>query len=333
MPLLHVGSLSYFRNSAIDDCKEDIKLEKLKRIKKNFRKTWFFYLLPIPGIVFLVMFCYMPMAGLYLVFEKYTYKGGLFGSEFVGFDNFIFFFKNMDLALRATRNTIVLNILSIILGLCGDVAFAIIMAEIMNKGFKKVVQTVSMFPNFVSWIVVGTLSISLFHEQTGLLNRVLTAFGAEPAAWYSNPWYWWPIMLLTYLWKGVGYGSLVYYAALMGFDQGLYEAAAIDGATRLKRIWHITLPLLKPTIVIMFLLSLGGILGGSVDSMMGMTRLNPMLFETTDTLATYIYRTAIQGGQFESASAITLFQSIFGLITVVTANAIVKKIEPDYSLF
>ncbi len=305
----------------------------LKRLKKNFRKNIFFYFLPLPGLICLIMFSYLPMAGLYLVFERYTYEGGLFGSEFVGLDNFRFFFMNMSTALRATRNTLVINVLGIFASIIADVAFAIAMSEVSSKWFKRITQTVSMFPNFISWIVVGTLSIGLFNEEVGLFNKILVAFGAEPAAWYTNPWYWWPILVIAGIWKGVGYGSLVYYAALMGFDTSLYEAAAIDGASRFQRITRITLPLLKPTVVIMFLLSIGGVLGGGVDSIMGMTRLNPLLFETTDTIATFVYRSAIQNGQFEAASAITLYQSIFGFLLVMFSNALVKKVEPDYALF
>ena len=140
-------------------------------------------------------------------------------------------------------------------------------------------------------------------------------------------------MIITMVWKGAGYGSIIYFCALTGIDQSLYEAAEIDGAGRWKRITKITLPLLKPNIIIMFLLSIGGILSGSVDQIMGMTSLNPFLLETTDTIATFVYRSAIANGQFESASAITLYQSVFGFILVLSANLIVKKIQPDYTLF
>ena len=308
-------------------------MEKLKRIKKNFKKNWFFYLLPLPGLIYMILFNYAPLAGLYMVFERYTYAGGLFGSEFVGLENFRAFFQNSQLVLRALRNTVVLNVLNLVVGTIADVAFAIVMAEILNKGYKKIVQSVTMFPNFISWIVVGALSISLFHEQNGLFNRMLTSLGADPVAWYSNPWYWWPILIITTLWKGVGYGSLVHYSALMGVDRGLYEAAAIDGASRIKRIWYISLPQLTPSIIIMFLMGLGNVLRGSMEPIMGMTSLNPTLFETTDTMAVFIYRMAITGGRFETASAMGLLQSIFGMLLVIIANTTVRKIEPDYSLF
>lgn len=273
------------------------------------------------------------MAGLYVVFERYTYQGGLFGSEFVGLKNFEFFFRNIDNALRATRNTLVINSFNIVLGTIVNVGLAIAINEIGSKAYRKLTQSLMLFPHFISWIVVGMISITLFDADKGILNHFIRSLGGEPVSWYTRPALWWPILILTSVWKGAGYGSIVYYCALTGFDPSLYEAAEIDGASRMQKITRITLPLLKPTIIIMFLLSVGGILFGSVDQIMGMTNLNPLLLETTDTIATFVYRSAILNGQFESASAITLYQSIFGFLLVIGANALVKKFDPEYSLF
>lgn len=318
------------------------QMSEAKKRKKSNKKalSWqevkrnkFFYLLPIPGIVCLILFSYLPMAGLYIVFERYTYQGGIFGSEFVGLDNFKFFFRSLDSALRATRNTLVINGFSIVLGIVVNVGLAIAVNEITSGGFKKVTQSVMLFPHFMSWIVLGMISLTLFDEEKGLMNQLLPLLGMEPAGWYSESSYWWPILILTNVWKGAGYGSIIYYCALTGFDPSLYEAAEIDGAGRWQKITRITLPLLKPTIIIMFLLSIGGILAGSVDQIMGMTQLNALLLETTDTIATFVYRSAILNGQFEASSAITLYQSIFGFLLVMAANGLVKKFEPDYALF
>ena len=305
----------------------------VKSIRQEIKNNLFFYLLPLPGIIFLILFNYVPMAGLYIVFEKYTYQGGLFGSEFVGLKNFEFFFKSIDNALRATRNTLIINGFSIVLGTVANVGIAIAINEIRNKWFRKVTQSVMLFPHFISWIVVGMISLTLFDENKGLLNQFIQMLGGDAVSWYSNASLWWPILILTSVWKGAGYGSLIYFGALTGFDQSLYEAAEIDGANRWQRIMRITIPWLKPTIILMFLLNIGGILFGSVDQIMGMTNLNPLLFETTDTIATFVYRSAILNGQFESASAITLYQSIFGFILVMAANKLVKKFDPDYALF
>lgn len=310
-----------------------LKEQKPAISHKELRKNLFFYLLPIPGIICLILFSYLPMAGLYVVFERYTYQGGLFGSEFVGLQNFKFFFRSIDDALRATRNTLIINGFNIIFGTVVNVSLAIAINEIGNKWFRKITQSVMLFPHFISWIVVGMISITLFDESKGLFNHFIQSFGGEAVSWYSNAALWWPILILTSVWKGAGYGSIVYFCALTGFDQSLYEAAEIDGANRWQRITRITLPLLKSTVIIMFLLNIGGILFGSVDQIMGMTNLNPLLLETTDTIATFVYRSAILNGQFESASAITLYQSIFGFLLVMGANGLVKKFDPDYALF
>ena len=302
-------------------------LERMKRV------NWLYYILAIPGVVFLIMFRYIPMAGLYIVFERYSYQGGLFGSEFVGLKNFEFFFRNMNNALRATRNTLVLNIGAIVLGMVANVGLAIAVNEIRSGRFRKVTQSVMLFPHFISWVVVGVIFNVLLSESSGLVNGALAKMGLDTVKWYSNAWYWWPILIFANVWKGAGYGSLVYFSALTGFDQNLYDAAAIDGAGRWQKITRITIPLLKPTIVIMFLLSIGGILGGGVDMIIGMTNLNPSLLKTTDTISTFIYRSALANGNFESGSAITLFESLFGFGLVMLSNWIVKKIEPDYVLF
>lgn len=307
--------------------------KKKQSLVQEIRKSWFFYAISVPGIICLILFSYLPMAGLYVVFERYTFTGGLFGSEFVGLQNFKFFFMNWKNAMRATTNTLVINGFSIVLGLVVNVGLAIMLNEINSSKYRKVSQTVMLFPYFISWIIVGMVALALFDEDTGIVNAAICALGGEAVDWYSNASYWWPIMIITTIWKGAGYGSIIYFCALTGIDQSLYEAAEIDGANRLQRIFRITIPLLKPTIIIMFLLNIGGILQGGVDQIMGMTNLNPFLLEKTDTIATFVYRSAVVNGQFESASAITLYQSIFGFVLVLGANLLVKKVDPDYALF
>ena len=305
----------------------------VQTLARKRRTPILFFILPLPGLIALLMFSYLPMVGLYIVFERYTYQGGLFGSEFVGLKNFEFFFRNMSNALRATRNTLVINCFSILFGIAVNVALAIAVNEIRSVRFRKVTQSIMLFPHFISWVVVGMVFNVLLSEGSGVVNRLLVQLGMDPVKWYTNPWYWWPILVFANVWKSMGYGSLVYFAALTGFDQNLYEAAEIDGASRWQKIAKITLPLLKPTIIIMFLLQVGGILGGAVDPIMGMTQLNPSLLETTDTIATFVYRSAMVNGNFASGSAITLYQSIFGFLFVTFCNWIVKKVDPEYVLF
>ena len=306
---------------------------KKQTLLQEIRKRYFFYLLPIPGILSLILFSYIPMAGIYVAFENYTFQGGLFGSEFVGLKNFRFFFANMSNALRATRNTLVINIGSIVLGTILNVTVAIIMGEINRERYRKAVQTVILFPHFLSWIVVGALSEVLLDTKNGLLNQLIVSLGGEAIEWSYAPHYWWVILIITSLWKGFGYGSVVYYATLTGFDPTLYEAAEVDGASRWKKIRSITLPLLKPTIITLFLLNIGGILGGSLEQIMGMTKMAPALFETTDTITTFVYRSTISSTNFSMSSAIGLYQSVFGFLLVLSSNLLAKKIDPDYGLF
>ena len=306
---------------------------KKQTLLQEIRKRYFFYLLPIPGILSLILFSYIPMAGIYVAFENYTFQGGLFGSEFVGLKNFRFFFANMSNALRATRNTLVINIGSIVLGTILNVTVAIIMGEINRERYRKAVQTVILFPHFLSWIVVGALSEVLLDTKNGLLNQLIVSLGGEAIEWSYAPQYWWVILIITSLWKGFGYGSVVYYATLTGFDPTLYEAAEVDGASRWKKIRSITLPLLKPTIITLFLLNIGGILGGSLEQIMGMTKMAPALFETTDTITTFVYRSTISSTNFSMSSAIGLYQSVFGFLLVLSSNLLAKKIAPDYGLF
>ncbi|MDF2926524.1 MAG: hypothetical protein K0R57_5438 [Paenibacillaceae bacterium] len=305
----------------------------LARVKREGRDNLAFYLLALPGVAALVLFAYMPMAGLYIVFERYTYQGGLFGSEFVGLDNFNFFFANMSNALRASRNTIVVNAFNIVLGTATAVAMAVMINEFSSKWFKKITQSMMIFPYFISWIVIGMISFSFFDEKDGLMNSLLHFFGGNPVSWYSNAGVWWPILIILMIWKSAGFSSIVYFASLTGFDPTFYEAAEIDGATRLQKILKITIPLLKPTIIIMFLLSIGGILHGDLGQILGLTNLNPLLLETTDNINTFVYRSAVQNGQFEAASAVQLYQSVFGFLLVVCSNWLVKKYDPEYSLF
>lgn len=307
-------------------------MTKKKSLLQEIKRNWFFYLLPIPALIYLIIFNYIPMAGIYVAFCDYSFEGGLFGSEFVGWENFKFFFANAAFALRSARNTIVINIGSIVIGTVVNIAAAITLNEIRNERYRKLTQTMILFPYFLSWIVVGMIAQGIL-DTNGVFNDIIRLFGGEGVDWYATPWAWWPLIILFNIWKGFGYNSIVYYSTLMSFDPGMYEAAEVDGASRWQKIWHITLPLLKPTVLIMTLLAVGGILQGSLDQIIGLTNLSPLLMETTDTIPTFIYRTAMAEGKFEMASAVGLFQSLIGFILVLGANLMAKKVDPDYALF
>lgn len=305
----------------------------MRNMVKHLKRNYFFYLLALPGTIVLFLFSYMPMSGIYLAFENYNYKGGLFGSEFVGWDNFKYLFGNADLLLRAIRNTLVINIGNLIFGTIVNVATAIMLNEIGRERFRKTIQTLILFPYFLSWIIVGTLSSALLDTRGGVLNQIITFFGGEKIRWSMEPQYWWAIIIIASVWKCFGYSSIVYYSTISGFNPSIYEAARVDGAGRWKQVWHITLPMLKSTIALMTLLSLGSILGGSLEQIMGMTKLGPYLLSTTDTITTFVYRATMEDINYGASAAASIFQSVVGCVLVLTANLVAKKLDPDYALF
>ncbi|MEV5027071.1 ABC transporter permease [Paenibacillus sp. LPE1-1-1.1] len=315
--------------------------EALQRPRPAGRKSWLqsmrndspLLLLALPGVIVLILFAYLPMSGLILVFKNYNYNGGIFGSPWAGFDNFDFFFSSMDSAIRATRNTVMLNVLYMLTGTFFSVAIAIILNELRSKSFIKITQSVMFFPYFISWIVIGAILFSLLDFDKGLINRLFGTLGMQPVDWYSDPWMFVVILVAANIWKSAGYGAIIYYAVLQGIDTAYYEAARIDGASRIQLITRITLPLLIPSIILLTLLSIGGMLKGDLSMIMGVTFLNPLLLPTTDIIDVYVYRTAIRSGEFGFASAITLYQSVFGFLLVLVANKLAGWYDKESKLF
>jgi putative aldouronate transport system permease protein len=293
------------------------------------------YLFALPGILFLLLFCYFPMAGLVLVFKDYNFRGGIFGSPWADpiFRNFQFFFGSFDKALRATRNTVVLNLLYFVIGTIAAVAIAIMLADIKNRKFVKISQSIMFFPFFISWMAFGSILQSILNYDLGTLNNLLVFFGEKRVDFYSNPNYWIPLLVICNTWNQTGYSSIIYYAALTGIDPTYYEAAMVDGASKWKQITNITLPLLRPTIIMLFLLSLGNMLRGNLSMIMGLTNLNPTLLPTTDIIDVFVYRSGIRSGELAFTSAISLYQSVFGFILVMVSNSLVRKIDRENALF
>lgn len=290
-----------------------------------------YWLLCLPGIVYFIIFHYWPMFGSVLAFKDFNYANGIFGSEWIGFDNFKFFFSSQD-AWRLTRNTIGYSATFIITGTIASVALALLLYEITNKKFLKTYQTIVILPNFMSWVIVGYISYILLNTDSGVLNQVVKLFGGSGVDWYSEP-KWWPIFLpVANIWKSVGISSLMFYAALMGVDESIYEAAKIDGASRWRQTFSISVPLLIPTITIITIMSVGNIFRGDFGLFYQLPRDIGALYPTTDVIDTYIYR-GLRTGDVGITAAVGLFQSFVGLITVVTTNYIVKKVEPDNAMF
>ncbi len=304
----------------------------IRAFGKEIRKNWVLFLMLVPAIVYFIIFSYVTMPGAYVAFVNYNPNKGIFGSDFVGFKNFEFLVQNGDL-LRITKNTLLYNLVFLVLSHSIQIVLAIMLSEITRKRFKKVSQSVILLPHFISYVVVGVFAYNFFNFDNGFINSILVNLGGEKFAFYSTPWVWKFIIVFFYIWKTTGYGMIVYMATITGISTEIYEASYIDGASRFQRIKSITIPLMKPTFILLILFGLGGILRGSFDLFYNLIGTNSILYHSTDIIDTYVYRSLIGSFNFSSSAAVGLYQSVFGLILVLGVNWIVRKIEPDSALF
>lgn len=308
-----------------------INRPKKKSIFKD-RASWELLLLCLPALVGYVMFCYVPMvSGVVLPFKNYKFAKGIFGSPWCGLKNFEVLLKSSQMG-RIMRNTVFYSVWFMIIGPVFNIIFALLLFEIKNRGTLKFYQTVITFPNFMSMVVVGFITYAVLAPKMGLLDQVVRAFGGTPVDVYMEPKYWPAILTIVNVWKGVGMGSMMYFASLMGIDVSLYEAAKIDGANRWQQTWYISLTHLIPLVCIFTILACGSIFSGSFDLFYNIPRNVTILYETTDILNTYVYR-MLQAGTYTQGAAVGFFQSIAGLILVVATNLIVRRISPENSLF
>ncbi|MFC5701817.1 ABC transporter permease [Cohnella faecalis] len=301
--------------------------KRLKRFNNNIGLT----LLALPGIVLVIVLNYVPLYGLLLPFKNYRYDLGIWGSPWAGLQNFEFLFKG-DVLLRVTRNTILYNLTFIFLGTFLSVLVALMLFEI-GRRLVKLYQTILFVPFFISWVVAGFAFRALFDMEYGVINKALAAFGQTPILWYNEPKYWPFILVAVAVWKGIGYGAVIYYAALMGIDAEYYEAARIDGAGKIRQAMSISVPMIMPIIVMLTILQIGKILYGDFGLFYNVTLNSSLLYPATDVIDTFVYRSLIDLGDFGMASAAGLFQSFVGFILVLATNFIVKKNNPDHSLF
>jgi len=295
--------------------------------KQNLPLTF----LALPAIIFTFVFSYIPLYGLLLPFKKYIPSKGFFGSPWVGIENFKFLMDN-DAVTVATRNTILYNIAFIILGLFMSVLIALMLFE-MRSLFVKMYQTCLFLPYFISWVVAAYAAKVFLDIDYGMLNAIITSLGGEAVAWYNVPKYWPAILIIAELWKGMGYSALIYYAALMGTDKSLFEAARIDGAGKIKQIWYISLPSIKPMIIMMTILKIGKIFYGDFGLFYNFTLNSSLLYSTTDIIDTYVYRSLIKLNDVSMSSAAGFYQSVLGFFLVLLTNWVVNKIDKENALF
>ena len=290
------------------------------------------YLLMLPGLLFFFINNYMPMPGILVAFRSFNARLGIHGSPWVGFANFEFLFATQD-AWIITRNTILYNAAFIIVNTVLAILIAALINELTGK-LKNFYQSAILLPNLISTVIIGYLVFAFLSADTGFINNtLLPIFGARPVGWYSEPQHWPFILVLVNAWRGVGYGSIIYLATLTGFDRSYYESAMLDGAGRFRQFWYITLPLLKPTIILLTLLAIGRIFYADFGLFYQVPMNQGALFSTTNVIDTYVFRGLIELGNISMAAAAGLYQSLVGFILVLSANLLVRKFDPDSALF
>lgn len=311
----------------------DVALEKKARGKLTWKRdiflNWRLYLLALPLILYFAIFNYAPMFGLVMAFEDFKPTKGVFGSEWIGFANFVRFFTSPS-ALQVIRNTFVISALGLFVGFPLSIIFALLINEIHLKWFKKSVQTISYMPYFVTTIVICGLIID-FCSSNGIITNLLVNMGLiERQNMLTNPNYFWAINLISDQWQGLGYGSIVFIAAITNVSGELHEAAAIDGATRLQRVWHITLPGIKPMVVSMLILKCGMLMTVGFDKILNLY--NPSIYSTADVISTYVQRIGLNGGEFGYSTAVGMFNSVVNTALLLITNHLSAKYA-DQSLF
>lgn len=309
--------------------------KKLTARQKSIWKdhaSWHLLLLCIPALVGYILFNYLPMGmAIVIPFKNYKFAKGIWGSDWVGLKNFTWFLTNGGV-LRALRNTFGYGLWFMFLGPVTNVIMALLLFEVSGRRKLKVYQTVITFPNFMSYVIVGFVTYALLSPTNGFLEDVVSFFGGEMPDVYMKSGYWPAILTIVSRWKGIGMGSMVYFAALMGVDTALYEAAEIDGATRFQKMRYISLPHLIPLVCIYIILGAQELINSGFDLYYVIPRDSKILYESTDVLATFIYRSLAEG-RYSMGASVGLVQSVVGLILVVVANAVVRKISPENSLF
>ncbi len=308
------------------------KLIKKDGFLHEMTRNYWLYLLIFPAILYTVIFKYLPMVGIVIAFEDFNPIKGMFASKWVWFENFRFFFRGSQW-MQITFNTLYLNVLFIITGTIAALVVAIVLTELGRSYYVRIAQSVMILPNFISWVVVAMFAQAFIASEGGFINQLLQALGGEPVGFYSTPSVWPAIFVIVRIWKGAGFGAIIYMAVIIGIDPEVKQAAKIDGANRLQEILHITLPALKDTVILLTVLSVGSIFYGDFGMIYTFVGDNSMLFPTTDVIDTYVFRSIRTSGSMGMSAAVGLYQSLIGFILVIGTNAAVKKINPDAAIF
>lgn len=310
-------------NKKIDKRKDKLSFSQTNRkLKRDFRKNWILYLMAGPALIYFFVYCYAPIGGLYIAFSDYKITGDLFSGKFIGFKHFINFF-NSHYFVRLLRNTLMISFETLLWGFPMPILFALVLNEIRSKSFKRVAQTVTYLPHFISIIVISGFIVD-FTSMDGLFNTLIQFFGGEPIAFLQKPEWFRPIYVASEIWQNFGWNSIVFLAALTGIDVQQFEAARLDGATRWQQIIHISLPSILPTIITVLLMRIGHVMSVGFEKIFNLY--SPAIYETADVISTFVYRQGILGANYSSAAAIGLFNSAVNLVLVISMNKLSRKL-------
>jgi putative aldouronate transport system permease protein len=299
------------------------KISIWKKMHKDFRINKYVYMMAIPMILYFILFHYIPMYGVTIAFKNYSPRLGILGSTWVGLKHFKSFFSSIYFA-RTVQNTVLLSFYSLLWGFPASIILALLLNEIRREKFKRIVQTVTYLPHFISLVVICGMIVD-FTSTNGLINSILSRFGVEASNWLTKPEWFRTIYISSGIWQSIGWDSIIYLAALAGIDPTLYEAATVDGAGRWKQLLHVTIPGIAPTIVIMLILNIGGLM--SVGSEKIILLYNPLTWQTSDVISSYVYRKGIIGADYSFSTAVGLLESAIGFLLLVAANKFSKKIS------
>lgn len=319
--MLNMGNVLIDKNSGKE-------LHKGKyNLKRKMAKIWkdkSFYLILLPGIIYFVLFHYVPMYGATIAFKDFKVMQGILGSKWVGFKNFIELFNHPSF-WPVVRNSLIISLYKVFWGFPAPIILALLLNELRKESFKRTIQTISYLPHFLSWVVIGGLAVKMLSPSTGVVNLIIKALGFKPIYFMVNPKYFRSVLVLTDIWHGIGWGSIIYLAALSGVDPQLYEAATVDGASRWRQIWSITIPSISSTIAIMLILRMGGIMNAGFEQIFVMY--SPNVYDVADIIDTFNYRLGFENAQYSLATAIGLFKSVIGFTLILITNKLSKLID------
>ncbi|MGN1100155.1 MAG: ABC transporter permease [Christensenellales bacterium] len=299
---------------------------KRKTLLRKMKQNWEIYVMMIPVVIFFLVFSYYPMYGIVLAFKYYLPSKGILGSEWVGLKHFEWLFTAPEF-FRAFKNTLIISAIKLVFNFPVPIILALFLNEVANPRLKKGIQTAVYLPYFISWVIIGGIVYTLLSVNGGVVNNILMSLGLERVNFLTNDRYFYVILVLTEIWKGAGWGSVIYISAISSVSPELYEAATVDGCGRFRKMWNITIPCIMPIIVVMFILAVGNVMNAGFDQIFNLY--NTAIYNVSDILDTYTYRIGISQGLVEKGSAIGLFKTVINFILLLTANAVVKRINGE----